>query len=289
MQIHPLILALTAYIGWGTGDIYGAIASRKIGAYSTTFYICFLSFLLFSLYVPFAIPELAHFSPLIIGICILMGFIFVSASVALNEAFASSNASVVGTITSSYTTVVLIFSLLFFQETLSLFQTMAIVVVIAGVTLCTLKFDEGAVSLFKDRGILLALYAALGFGTYMTLTKITAPQVGVFWPFYISYAFSPLIYVYMRYKKIPLVVPKKMPEIRPVILSTLLLRGADVAFNIGINSGATGLVAPISGAYPTLFTLLAFYVFKDKIKRQQIYGIIITVFGIVLLSIVSSL
>ena len=38
----------------------------------------------------------------------------------------------------------------------------------------------------------------------------------------------------------------------------------------------------------TLFIVLAFLFFKDPIKKQQILGIIVTLFGIVLLSLFSS-
>jgi len=50
-----IIFALIAFVGWGTGDIFGGLVSRKIGGYSTTVYYYVLSFLLFSLYLPFAL------------------------------------------------------------------------------------------------------------------------------------------------------------------------------------------------------------------------------------------
>lgn len=73
----------------------------------------------------------------------------------------------------------------------------------------------------------------------------------------------------------------------PIIISTLLLRFGDFAYNIGISRGLTAIVVPIAGAYPTLFAVLGFLVFKDPIKRQQILGIVITLIGIVTLSMLS--
>jgi len=48
------------------------------------------------------------------------------------------------------------------------------------------------------------------------------------------------------------------------------------------------VVAPIAGANPTLFVLLAFFVFKDRLTKQQILGIVLTLLGIVWLSFLSA-
>lgn len=55
-------------------------------------------------------------------------------------------------------------------------------------------------------------------------------------------------------------------------------------FNFGIEKGLSAIVAPIAGAYPALFALLAFIIFKDPITNQQKIGMIITLCGIILLA-----
>ena len=62
-----------------------------------------------------------------------------------------------------------------------------------------------------------------------------------------------------------------------------------ITFNYAISNGANiAIIAPIASAYPTLYVLLAFLIFKDKITKQQILGIIITLAGIVSLAALSA-
>lgn len=73
-----------------------------------------------------------------------------------------------------------------------------------------------------------------------------------------------------------------------IISKSLLLGIGALSFNFAIDQGQVTIVAPIAGSYPALFALLAFLVFREQITRQQIAGIVITLFGIVLLSIFSA-
>ena len=67
----------------------------------------------------------------------------------------------------------------------------------------------------------------------------------------------------------------------------MLVRVAEFSYNLGISKGLVTIVAPIAGANPTLFVVLAFLFLKDPITKQQIIGIITTLIGIALLSFLS--
>lgn len=73
----------------------------------------------------------------------------------------------------------------------------------------------------------------------------------------------------------------------PIIGTCLLIFGGTFSYNFAISIGQVALIAPIAGSSSTLFVVLAFLVFKDPIRRQQIVGIITTLIGIVLLSVFS--
>lgn len=57
------------------------------------------------------------------------------------------------------------------------------------------------------------------------------------------------------------------------------------AYNLGILSGHTSIVAPIAGSYPVLFVLLTRLVFKEKLTKQQTVGIISSLLGIIMISL----
>lgn len=282
-----ILFALASYVGWGTGDVFGTLASRKIGAYSTSFWVFLVGFLLFSLYLPYEWSNVLKLTPPLVIASLLLGILYIGGNVSFNEAVRQSNASLVGTIAGSFTAVTVILSLIFLHENITAWQALAIIVIFSGIILSTLNFQELKRGNFlHDRGILYALISMVSWGVYFTFVKLLIHQVGWFLPIYLAFMLFPLIYVYMRCIKEPLSLPKK--SLGAIVASAVLLRGGDFSFNYAIGQGLTAIVAPIAGAYPTLFALLGFVVFKDPITNQQKVGILITLVGIVILSFLSA-
>lgn len=281
------LFAFLSYIGWGTGDIFGAIASRKIGAYATTFWVFAIGIILFSLYIPFALRDLQGLTIPLFLLNLLLGFFYISGNVALNEALVRSNPSLVLTINGSFTALVVIMSLLFLGEQISGTQGAVISLIFLGVFLCTFDFTILKKRQKFDSGVVFAIYAMVSFSLYFTFIKQVIHEIGWFWPNFISMLWVPMIFFYMKWKRMKVENPLVTKSLLPITASAFLLRAGDFAFNLGISLGHTALVAPIAGAYPTLSALIAYKVFKDPISRQQIVGIIITLCGIVLLSFLS--
>src|SRR3989344_980181 len=288
--MNSFIFGLVPFFGWALGDIFGAFASRKIGAYATTIWVFIGSFVVLTVYAFFV-----GFAQLITGITLplfllnlLLGFFYVSGNFALNEAFTKTNPSLAGTINAAFPALVLVLSVLFFKDPITLPHILVITIIFAGVFLCT--FDFGILkskAKVVNTGLFFALYAMVSFAVVFTFLRVITDKIGWFWPIYIS-LFPSLIFLgMMRIKKIPLVSPLKTKTLLPILGSTISLRIGDIIFNLGLHSGLAKIVAPIAGAYPVLFVILAFFVFKDPIKKQQMIGIVVTLLGIVLLSIIS--
>jgi len=288
--MNSFIFGLVPFFGWALGDIFGAFASRKIGAYATTIWVFIGSFVVLTVYAFFV-----GFAQLITGITLplfllnlLLGFFYVSGNFALNEAFTKTNPSLAGTINAAFPALVLVLSVLFFKDPITLPHILVITIIFAGVFLCT--FDFGILkskAKVVNSGLFFALYAMVSFAVVFTFLRVITDKIGWFWPIYIS-LFPSLIFLgLMCIKKIPLVSPLKTKTLLPILGSTISLRIGDIIFNLGLHSGLAKIVAPIAGAYPVLFVILAFFVFKDPIKKQQMIGIVVTLLGIVLLSIIS--
>ncbi len=91
----------------------------------------------------------------------------------------------------------------------------------------------------------------------------------------------------MKKKKIALSTSQMKKVFIAILLSAFLLRSGDFLLNYGLNTGNSAIIAPIAGSYPTFFAILAFFVFRDPITRQQVVGVVITLAGILLLNVVS--
>src|SRR5260221_13953206 len=136
-----IIFALLAYVGWGVGDIFGVISSRKIGGYAATLWSYVLRTVLFALYIPFILPNLKHLTVANASLTIFLSVIFIVGVSLAFEAYESVSASLVGTITASFVVPAILISVVFLHETLHLPQIIAICVIIIGLILTALDLD----------------------------------------------------------------------------------------------------------------------------------------------------
>ncbi len=281
-----LLLALTTFVGWGTGDIFSIFPLRKIGLFVTSFWVLLFGFLIASLYLPFTLSDIQRITLPTLMLNIVLGFGFLSGNILAGEAFRISSAPLVGILIQSASAIVLILSALIFKDTITLLQIVCVITIFAGVVLCSVDIKEfKKISIKHDRGITLALIAMTLFSLYFTFMRIPSHQYGWFLPNYISFSLFPLIFILFKYKKVKLVKPKSNKIFAATFLSALLLRGGDIALNYGLANGYSSIVAPIGGASPILFVTLSSIIFKDKMSKQQFVGIAIVLLGILLLSL----
>ena len=203
-----IIFALISCIGWAVGDIFGVAATRKIGAFPTTFWVFLFGSVIFTFYTSFALADLAGMTAGIFLLIVLLSFFYIGGNLAINEAFRVSNPSLTGTIGASFAGLTALFSVIFLGETISLSQTVSILIIFIGLVLSSLDFDQlRKGSLLKDRGVRLAFLAMFSWAVYFTFIKIPIRTVGWFWPTYLSFLTFPLLLFFMRKKKMKLYLP----------------------------------------------------------------------------------
>lgn len=282
-----IFFALISYLGWGSGDIFGTIASRKIGGYSTSVWSVIFGILTSSLFIPFFIGEFERVSISGVLLTLFLGVILLGSFLAFNEGLRLGNASLVGTIAASFAALVVLLSIIFLGERINFQQFLSMIIIFIGFILSSLDFKSLKERKIFNKGIVLAIIAMLGWGIFYTFIKLPIQEMGWFWATYISLFAFPIYFVYGFFKRIKLEKPTKNRALPHILANEFLLSGGGYSFNIGISLGLTSVVAPIAGSYPTLFVVLAFLIFKDPITRQQIAGIITTLIGIILLSVFS--
>lgn len=280
------LFGMIAYVGWGSGDVFGTFATRKVGPYITTFWAFAFAAILGSFYVPFALRDLHALTPGLFMLNLLLGVMYVGGNLTFNEALRLSSAPIVGTIGGSFAALTVLLSYLFLGETISVLRIALICIVFLGVYITTTSHTQKKDAGFT-KGIILALISLIVWGIYFTFNKILMSRMGWFWPNYIPMLLFPLIGIYMKWKHIPFILPKRDVAV-PLFFNALMLRGGDVAFNVGASMGLTATVAPLGGAYPTLFAVLSYFVFRDPLNRKQVAGIIIALGGLVALGFVGS-
>lgn len=283
--MFAILFAIISFLGWGVGDVFTTIATRKLGSFNASFYGYFVGLIFALIYIPFALKEISNFSMQMIFLTILLSLIQIGAFFAYNEGLKIGNSSLVGTIGGAFTSLVVIFSLLFLKETLDTQQVVAIVIIFIGLILSTIHFsalkNKNAII---NKGTMYALIAMLGWAIYFTFIKLPVRQAGFFWPSLLTNIVGTVFFILIGLKRIKLPKLTHKGGFIAVTLEGLLLTLGSFAFNLAIENGPSSIVAPISGAYPALFALLAYIIFKDPITHQQKFGMVITLCGILLLA-----
>lgn len=283
--MSPILFAIIALIGYGSGNIFGGLVSKKIKGYSSVVWFLLFSFLISSLFVPFFWNEIKNINTQTWLIIILLNLMGVIPPVILYEGIRIGNASLVGTIAASFGALTAIFSVIFLNDKLSLFQIIAIAIIFIGLFISSIDLKSLNIkNIITDKGVPYGLATMVLWGIYYTFIRIPVRQVGWFWPSYLGIVGILVVLLYMWLKKIKLEKLQNPKIISFAFLSALLVTMAIYAYNFAIIKGQTAVVAPIVGSYPILFITLCHFVFKDKLTKQQLIGVLITLLGIVTLS-----
>ncbi len=282
----PIILALVTFIGWGTGDLFTVVATRKIGALLTTFWVFAFSFFLSLLVFPLVPHSFGSITLPLLMFNIFLGILLVSGNVLISEAFRISSAPLVGIIIQAFPAVVLVLSALIFHDVITPIQMVFTAVIFCGVFLCSVDLGKlKRAEKILDRGTTLALIAMVFLSTFFTFSRILINAYDWFLPSFIATACFPIILLFIHVKKEQFTFPKELPILGATFMIALLIRSGDFALNWGLSiPRASSIVAPIAGAAPILFVITSSVIFKDKLTKQQVAGIVTTLIGIVLLT-----
>lgn len=284
--MQAILFALIPYFGWGIGDVLGAKLSRKMSPQSGVFWNLLLQLLFFSFFIPFVLPDFNKLTLELFGICIVLGCIMVFGHIMFYKATAKANASVTGTIAGSFSAVSVVLAVLFLGETISMYQVLSIIVITSGIILSMVTVHD----LRKDinaKGMFFAVLAMLAWGTYGAFLKIPSVRIGWLLAEFIAMSVVLVLPLFLRINTIEL-GKKSSRSVLLLLLSAAFFSGiANYSYSFAITKGLVAIVAPVASSYPTLYAPLAFLVFKDRITKQQILGIVITLIGIVFLSFFS--
>ncbi|OGG03102.1 hypothetical protein A2W14_04500 [Candidatus Gottesmanbacteria bacterium RBG_16_37_8] len=283
-----VLFALIALFGWGAGDIFVTIVSRKIGNIASYFWLVILGLIFVSLYIPFAgkIDDFGMF-----GVAIILNIIHTLGNVSYFRGLEKGNASIIGTLGGAFPLISVILSLFLFREKMNLILAFGIIFTLLGVILVSF-YQEGGVKISRkilnNHGIRYGLFTMIAWGIYFGLIRIPSRIIGFFWAGYPMYLIGPFLLLLPAFRKVNL---KKVLVDKTIIIflfiEVILLTLADFSYNLGVISGFTSLVAPIAGAFPVLFVILSRFVFRERLTVQQKAGIGLALAGIVLIGISS--
>lgn len=276
--------------GWGTSDFLASQFSEKIGHTRTLFYSQIAGLLLVALLVFFRASHFT-FTPLLLLLTIFSGIAYALGYLMFYQAFEIGNVSVISSVVNLQNVFVIAVAFFFFHQRISGIQIPALVLLLAGVTIVSINFDDlkkGAVTLLI--GVKECLMAAVLFGVF-------------FWPFnqYVLLRadfltvnlvskFVAIITVFgvSLLTKKNLQLPKSkwsFKAMAPIAAVGILEAVGVLSVSGGLSVGNAIIINPISSALTVVTVGLAMIFLKEKISKTQGMGIFITVIGIVMMGL----
>ena len=280
-----ILFALIALVGWGVGDIFVTIASRKIGNAITFFWWLVIGLFMGLVYLPFA-GSLTSWKMFAIAYGLN---VFASiGTLAFFKALEIGNASLTSTIAGSFPLITVPLSIILFHENLSTLQVIGIIFILVGLILGSLKEDAikeiRSGKIFSDRGVLYALITLLIWGIYWAVVRIPIESIGWYYTGFSGSLVFILLPLFGLIKKNPIKELVKKDVYPIVVLASVITIIGSYAYNLGLTFGYSSIVAPIAGLSPVLFVIIAHFVFKEALSRRQLVGIATSLAGIALIS-----
>jgi drug/metabolite transporter (DMT)-like permease len=281
--VLAVLLSLVASAAWGVADFFGGVFSRRLPALSVLLVIEVGGLIAASIIVVAswdAFPDLRHtIIALAAGLAGItgLGLFYTALSVGTMSIVAPLSATgaivpvIVGVATGDRLTAIVITGL---------------ALTLAGVMLAGREADpDRRAGASNRRAILLALGAALGFGTFFVAYD-TAADASVGWAILLTRVPAiPLVGLIVWRRRLP--VPRGQDLVRLVGVAQLDCIATSL-YAVAITRGALSVVAVVGSLYPVATVLLARAVLGERLARVQAAGVLSALLGVALISVGSA-
>lgn len=270
---YSIILAFIAMLFWGVGDFLIQRNVRRIGNLESLAYIGIIGAIML---LPFVYDE---FSLLMqrenLGLLLLLGLITFIGAWFNFEALKKGKLAVVDVILELELPVVVVFSIIYFKESLSLLQVVVMGALLIGVVLVALE-SLSLRDLFKrlEKGVFLGMIAALGMGlidvTTAASSRTISPLMAIWFPWMFISVLS-LIFI-MRKEKMSLFLKNGMQLKYWIFGMAIFDTLAWLAYANAMKVENIAVVTAITESYPAVALFLGLWLNKEKIKNHQFLG-----------------
>jgi transporter family protein len=279
-----ILAGLGSMFGWGISDFLAGLFSKRIGNTKTFFWsqlagLVFAMLLTLFFAVRFNIPtQTAILLP-------VAAIFYAGAYLLFYKGFEIGNISVVSATINLWAVFTMLFAFIFLGQRLSGIQLLGVIMIIAGVTLVSLKWSDIQVNnshLLK--GVKETVAAAVLFGVFWNLSDLITGEIG--WlqtTLFVKIGIILFLLLFSLFFKRELSIVKTRSQTRLMIVLIGILEAAAVAcFNWGLSVGDVILVTPIASALTIVTISLAVIFLKERLTRGQGLGIAIAIIGITL-------
>jgi len=276
--LTPLLLALGASLAWGVADFVGPLVSRTLGSLPVLFWAQVGGVVAIAIAVAVRGEGPAGWEALLAVLAAIGGMLGIFA---YYRGMVTGSMSVVAPIAGVSAIVPVVFGIAT-GDNPSATQVGGIVCALAGVGLASIEHQQGRRRVAA--GVGLALLAAAGFGFYFPWMH-AAGKVDFWW--------ASLIFRFTALLLVAGAVAVQRPPLRMSRRNLLIVFAVGIGDTLGNvfyaaaagKGGLVSLTSVLASLYPVVTVLLAATVLHERVARLQRIGIVLTLTGVVLISV----
>ena len=291
--MHTSLYGIFAAINWAVADIFIAQSTKSIRPIIAAAAVNLLGAIFFGVY--YVIFMRHEVPPNLMGIVwsSLAGIFIISASIVFFIALSKGPIAIVSALSSTYPAVTLILALTAFGAKINTVQAFGFFMVITGVVATAGLHSNGPVqNLGKASGTWPALLAAffwgIGYGLLAEGVNLIGWEAASAIQFGVLAVCCLIILCILAQKDSANILSIKACARNPFLFGAAVTQqlGA-ILLNIGISDDTAGgsIIVALSACYPVLTTIMAFYIFKERVRMAALFAGALAIAGIVVLSV----
>lgn len=280
MDLFAFVSSLVATVGFGLVAVLVTKTSRNIGPVPALFLFQGLGVPLFTFLLPFApqAPNHPNVLPLII-----LGSLFSFNYLLFLHATKIGQLAVVGPIGQLYMVVTAILGIVFLGESFGATKLLSMILIMIGVILLGLELPKRKEKIVKLlAGVPYSFISSIGTGIYLYFLAIFSRSIGWFLTVVtIRTAIAVTTFIILIYKRYDFSELKKQTPWKSIMLAAALDVGAFSLYNYTISRYEVSTVTIITSLQAAVIVLFSWIVFKEKLNKQQLIGLVIALLGLV--------
>lgn len=280
-----ILFGILAMLGYGISNSMTQVPVKAIGSKRTIFFRNATASIFLGIVTLFFLSQ-TTISVEYVLVALGIAFLGYLPQLAYFKALKAGKVGVVSPIASSSVVFTVIFSLLFFHESLGAGQVAAILAIVLGIFLISANpKDWKNTNLLKiSSGVPYAFVASVLWGMVYFLLKIPVSVLGpMLSGFLLEFGGMVLCGMNLRLSKVSFGIPEKETLKRIIIIGILGGMGT-MFFNLGIEIYEVSIVAAITFSWPMLAAIYAKYVYKEEMSLLQWAAAVLILAGIMVLS-----
>lgn len=280
-----ILFGLISMLGYGLANAISKIPAQNIGIRKTIFFRnVFVSMILLIISL-FYLKEI-NFSLKYILIAFAISFLGYVPLISFYKALKSGKVGIVAPIANSSAIYIILFSIVFFKETLTQSQLFSILLVLFGTILISINFNDFKNSyLFQaSSGIPFALIASFLWGLVYFLFKIPVNVLGpILTSFIIEFGIAILCGMHLKLSKSDFKIPDKK-NLTYIFFIAVFIAAGTLFYNLGISTYEVSIVAALAFASPLVTVIYSKFAYKEKLSLLQYLAVLLILAGVVLIN-----